>query len=119
MAIYRSIRRFAQIYRVTIVTMYFNWATQRAAPVTTKETFAVSLQPQILRYHLQGYFTEKQISRERKSDLKFEIWPITPTFMMLNARYIFGSDYFTENFQVKENKTKLRNIHPRFFHLLF
>ena len=30
-----------------------------------------------------------------------------------------GSDYFTENFQVKENKTKMRNIHPRFFHLLF
>ena len=27
--------------------------------------------------------------------------------------------YFTENFEVKENKTKLRNIHPRFFHLLF
>ena len=27
-----------------------------------------------------------------------------------------GSDYFTENFQVKENKTKMRNIHPRFFH---
>ena len=24
-----------------------------------------------------------------------------------------------ENFQVKENKTKMRNIHPRFFHLLF
>ena len=30
-----------------------------------------------------------------------------------------GSDYFTENFQVKENKTKMRNIHLRFFHLLF
>ena len=30
-----------------------------------------------------------------------------------------GSDYFTENFQVKENKTKMRNIHPRFFQLLF
>ena len=30
-----------------------------------------------------------------------------------------GSDYFTKNFQVKENKTKMRNIHPRFFHLLF
>ena len=30
-----------------------------------------------------------------------------------------GSDYFTENFQVKENKRKMRNIHPRFFHLLF
>ena len=26
-----------------------------------------------------------------------------------------GSDYFAENFQVKENKTKIRNIHPRFF----
>ena len=33
--------------------------------------------------------------------------------------FIFGSDYFTENFQVKENKTKMRNIYPRFFHLLF
>ena len=30
-----------------------------------------------------------------------------------------GSDYFTENFQVKKNKRKMRNIHPRFFHLLF
>ena len=30
-----------------------------------------------------------------------------------------GSDYFTENFQVKENKTKMRNIHPRFFQLVF
>ena len=30
-----------------------------------------------------------------------------------------GSDYFTENFQIKENKTKMRNIQPRFFHLLF
>ena len=30
-----------------------------------------------------------------------------------------GSDYFTENFQVKENKRKMRNIHPHFFHLLF
>ena len=28
------------------------------------------------------------------------------------------TDYFTENFQVKENKTKMRNIHPRFFHLV-
>ena len=33
--------------------------------------------------------------------------------------YNIGSDYFTENFQVKENKTKMRNIHPRFFQLLF
>ena len=30
-----------------------------------------------------------------------------------------GSDYFTENFQAKENKTKLKNIYRRFFHLLF
>ena len=30
-----------------------------------------------------------------------------------------GSDYFTENFQLKENKTRMRNIHPHFFHLLF
>ena len=30
-----------------------------------------------------------------------------------------GSDYFTKNFQVKENKAKMRNIHPRFFYLLF
>ena len=27
----------------------------------------------------------------------------------------FGSDYFTKNFQVKENKKKMRNIRPRFF----
>ena len=32
---------------------------------------------------------------------------------------LIGIDYFTENFQVKENKTTMRNIHPRFFHLLF
>ena len=31
----------------------------------------------------------------------------------------YGSDHFTENFQVKVNKTKMRNIHPRFFQLLF
>ena len=30
-----------------------------------------------------------------------------------------SSDNFTENFQLKKNKTKMRNIHPRFFHLLF
>ena len=30
-----------------------------------------------------------------------------------------GSDYFIENFQVKENKAKMRNIHSRFFHLRF
>ena len=30
-----------------------------------------------------------------------------------------GSDYFTENFQVKENKTKMRNIRPRFFLFAF
>ena len=30
-----------------------------------------------------------------------------------------GSNYFTENFQVKENKTKMRNIHAWFFQLLF
>ena len=30
-----------------------------------------------------------------------------------------GTDYFTKNFQVKENKTKMRIIYPRFFHLLF
>ena len=33
--------------------------------------------------------------------------------------FFFGRDYFTESFQVKENKTKMRNIHPRIFHLLF
>ena len=34
-------------------------------------------------------------------------------------RLPIGSDYFTESFQVTENKTKMRNIHPRFFYLLF
>ena len=29
-----------------------------------------------------------------------------------------GSDYFTANFQIKENNTKMRNIHPSFFRLL-
>ena len=37
----------------------------------------------------------------------------------LQFEFFLGSDYFTENFQVKENKTKMRNIYPRFFHLLF
>ena len=36
---------------------------------------------------------------------------------------MLGSDYFTKNFQVKENKMKIfklkKSIHPRFFHLLF
>ena len=39
--------------------------------------------------------------------------------LFLNVDIFLGSDYFTENFQVKENKTKMRNIHPRFFQLLF
>ena len=30
-----------------------------------------------------------------------------------------GSDYFNKNFQVEENKTKMRNIHPRFFICFF
>ena len=33
--------------------------------------------------------------------------------------FLNGSDYFTENFQVQENKTKMKNTHPRFFHFLF
>ena len=32
---------------------------------------------------------------------------------------INGSDYFTENFRVKENKTKMKNIHLRFFPFAF
>ena len=36
-----------------------------------------------------------------------------------STHYFFGSDYFTENFQLKENKTRMRNNHPRFFHLVF
>ena len=35
------------------------------------------------------------------------------------SAFYFGTDCFTENFQVKENKTKMRNIHPRIFDLLF
>ena len=42
-----------------------------------------------------------------------------PPIEMLPLPMIKGSDYFTENFQVKENKTKMRNIHPHLFHLLF
>ena len=34
------------------------------------------------------------------------------------TRLPIGSDYFTENFQIKENNTKIRNVHPRFFYLL-
>ena len=43
-------------------------------------------------------------------------WKIWFAFAL---KYVYGSDCFTENFQVKENKTKMRNTHPRFFHLLF
>ena len=38
---------------------------------------------------------------------------------LTSAHFFVGSDYFTENFQLKENKTRMRNIHPCFFHLLF
>ena len=38
---------------------------------------------------------------------------------MTALAFLIGSDYFTENFQVKENKTKMKNIHPRYLHLLF
>ena len=89
MAIYRSIRRFLQIYRVTIATIYFKW-TIACSYAVTKEMFVVSLQPQIMRFHLQCDITEKQISRERKSDIKFEIWSTTPNFMMPNVRYTFS-----------------------------
>ena len=40
-------------------------------------------------------------------------------FLFALVRFFFGGDYVTENVQVKENKTKMRNIHPHFFHLLF
>ena len=40
-------------------------------------------------------------------------------FLLFRDSIKIGSDYFTENFQLRENKTKMRNIHPRFFHLLF
>ena len=30
-----------------------------------------------------------------------------------------GSDYFTASFLAKNNKTKMKNIYPRIFHLLF
>ena len=51
MAIYRSIWCLADVYLVTIATMYFKWAIE-AATAIIKEMFAVSLQSQILRYHL-------------------------------------------------------------------
>ena len=35
----------------------------------------------------------------------------------MKKRYDYRG-YFTEKFQVIENKTKMRNIHARFFHLL-
>ena len=37
----------------------------------------------------------------------------------MTITYPIVSDYFTKNFQVKENKTKMRNIHLHFFRLLF
>ena len=49
------------------------------------------------------------------------IWKVTLCHFSTGYNYAesLGSDYFTENFQLKENKTRMRNIHPRFFHLLF
>ena len=38
---------------------------------------------------------------------------------LFHRQFYCGSDYFTENFQLKGNKTRMRNIHSRFFHLLF
>ena len=35
------------------------------------------------------------------------------------ASKLNGSDYFTKIFMSKENKNKMRNIHPRIIHLLF
>ena len=37
---------------------------------------------------------------------------------VINGKY-FGSDYFTENFQVKENKTKMRIYSSALFSFAF
>ena len=51
------------------------------------------------------------------SDMKQQINETSYTDSIPNKSK--GSDYirtyFTENFQLKENKTRMRNIHPRFF----
>ena len=48
----------------------------------------------------------------RPSHLAYLVW---------KNEYYFnqGSDYLTENFQVKENRRKMRNVHSHIFHLLF
>ena len=35
-----------------------------------------------------------------------------------HAKAKLGSDYFTESFLSKENKTKMKNIYPQIFHVL-
>ena len=44
-----------------------------------------------------------------------------PTTLQQNSiqQKKLDNDNFTKNFQVEENKTKMRNTHPRFFYLLF
>ena len=51
-----------------------------------------------------------KLANRIKSEIKYGV---------LSFNLNIGSDYFTENFQLRENKTRMRNIHPRFFHLLF
>ena len=77
MAIYPPIRQkcYRRMHKFIALQLlpYILNGQQRAARVIDTGMFAVSLQPQIFRYHLQCSITQKQTSRERKSDLKFEI----------------------------------------------
>ena len=61
----------------------------------------------LLLYHIRGFVNEHTLKM------------VFDAFICSHVQYKIGSDYFTENFQLRENKTRMRNIHPRFFHLLF
>ena len=64
-------------------------------------------------YCLIAYHQFYTVVRIANYTLCWKIW------FAFALEYVYGSDCFIENFQVKENKTKMRNIHLCFFHLLF
>ena len=58
-----------------------------------------------------------QILRHFQIDIPISFSVSEATYVLL-SHYLTDSEYFTENILVKENETKMRNIHPRFFHLI-
>ena len=56
-----------------------------AATVITKEMFSESLQPQILRYHLQCYITEKPNFKRKKKRL--EVWNLVKYTELYDAKW--------------------------------